>query len=55
MLQPSETGEQILSEVKLEPGWLVQEMKSASAEVADWPEWKRRSYDAWWERLKASQ
>jgi hypothetical protein len=31
MLQPSETGEQILSEVKLEPGWLVQEMKSASA------------------------
>jgi hypothetical protein len=33
MLQPSETGEQILSEVKLEPGWLVQEMKSASAEA----------------------
>jgi hypothetical protein len=36
-------------------GWLAQEMKSASEEVAAWPEWKRRSCDGWWERLRASQ
>jgi hypothetical protein len=36
-------------------GWLVEEMEAAAKEVASWPEWKRRSYDTWWERLRASQ